>query len=248
MEGPENSPSVRVARRAMAKASAVDTGITSSSRRRRAGRDGTRRRHPRCGGSRATRPRARPTRRAPRRPGEGRVVPAECLAHAQEAPGRADVEAERVDGARDLRRDLLPQLRTRRPVGVGELVGLVGVERRPAPWRAAHAGYEVRRDPGGACDDLDVGTEGFHRAALLVGEGVGGDDAERVARDGADERQRAAGAPARVLDHGLAGRGAGRSARPPRSWPVPCGPCRSRWGWRPPASPRPRPCRARRGT
>ena len=50
-----------------------------------------------------------------------------------------------------------------------------------------------------------MGAEGFHRSALLVGEGVGGDDVERVTRDGADERQRAAGAPARVLDHGLAG-------------------------------------------
>ena len=69
-------------------------------------------------------------------------------------------------------------------------------------------------DPLRAGDELDLCAEGSHRADLLGGEGVGADDPQPVALDRAHERERAAGAAARVLDDRVAGPQSPRASAP----------------------------------
>jgi len=56
-----------------------------------------------------------------------------------------------------------------------------------------------------ASNQRELRAQGRHLIALLLAECVRGDDLERVAPGGADERQRRARAAARVLDHGVPG-------------------------------------------
>src|SRR6478672_2901236 len=120
----------------------------------------------------------------------------------------ADRLHERVDPAAGLRPDLLAEgVVARDAVGVGELVGPV----RPGlaadlPGGGDHGLDEALGDQAAlARHESEIGAVGGHLGQLVLAEGVGGDDPQPVAADGADQGQGGAGAAAGVLHDGAAG-------------------------------------------
>ena len=132
--------------------------------------------------------------------------PAQGARDAEEAAGRADVGAERVDAPVQLVEQLPAQLGIALDhVAVvelicGETVNFV----HDLGGAAHHARDEITCDPLRARDDLELGTERAHGAELLRREGIGGDDSELVTLHSTDEGKRRPGAAARVLHDGLA--------------------------------------------